>query len=87
MRNGKFQFSPSRRTYISKPNGKKRPLTIPSPKDKIGQETMRFLLLLIFAGEFSEDSHGWVTNRECHTALNQIKMQFNHDNWFIRKET
>lgn len=86
MRNGKFQFSPSRRIYTPKPNGKKRPLTIPSPKDKIVQEAMRFLLLLIFEGNFNEDSHGWVTNRGCHTALNQIKMQFNHDNWFIEGE-
>lgn len=83
MRNGVFQFSPSRRTYISRPDGKKRLLTIPSPKDKIIQEAMRFLLMLVFENDFSENSHGWVTGRGCHTALNQIKMQFVHDNWFI----
>lgn len=83
MRNGIFQFSPSRRIYISKPNEKKRPLTIPSSRDKIVQEAMRFLLMLIFEGDFSKNSHGWVTGRGCHTALNQIKMQFAHDNWFI----
>lgn len=83
MRNGIFQFSPSRRTYISRTDGKKRPLTIPSPRDKIVQEAMRFLLMLVFEGDFSENSHGWVTSRGCHTALNQIKMQFAQDNWFI----
>jgi retron-type reverse transcriptase len=83
MRNGIFQFSPSRRTYISRPDGKKRPLTIPSPKDKIVQEAMRFLLMLVFENDFSKNSHGWVTGRGCHTALNQIKMQFAQDNWFI----
>lgn len=83
MRNGIFQFSPSRRTYISRPDGKKRPLTIPSPRDKIVQEAMRFLLMLVFEGDFSENSHGWVTSRGCHTALNQIKIQFAQDNWFI----
>jgi hypothetical protein len=75
MRNGRFQFSPSRRTYISKPDGKERPLTIPSPKDKIVQEAMRFLLMLIFERNFSKDSHGWVTGRGCHTALNQVRLQ------------
>jgi group II intron reverse transcriptase/maturase len=84
MRNGIFQFSPSRRTYISKSTGKKRALTIPSPKDKIVQEAMRFLLMLIFEGDFSEDSHGWVTGRGCHTALNQIKLEFSQDNWYIK---
>lgn len=83
MRNGKFQFSPSKRTYISKPDGKRRPLTIPSPRDKIVQEAMRFLLVLVFENDFSENSHGWVTGRGCHTALNKIKLQFAHDNWFI----
>lgn len=83
MRNGIFQFSPSRRTYISKSDGKNRPLTIPSPRDKIVQEAMRFLLMLVFEGDFSKNSHGWVSGRGCHTALNQIKMEFAHDNWFI----
>jgi group II intron reverse transcriptase/maturase len=83
MRNGIFQFSPSRRTYISKTDGGERPLTIPSPRDKIVQEAMRFLLMLVFEGDFSKNSHGWVSGRGCHTALNQIKMEFAHDNWLI----
>lgn len=83
MRNGIFQFSPSRRTHISRPDGRKRSVTIPSPKDKIVQEAMRFLLMLVFESDFSKNSHGWVTGRGCHTALNQIKMEFAHDNWFI----
>jgi group II intron reverse transcriptase/maturase len=83
MRNGMFQFSPSRRIYISKPNKKKRPLTISSSRDKIVQEAMRFLLMLVFENSFSKNSHGWVSNRGCHTALNQIKLQFAQDNWFI----
>ena len=83
MRNGIFQFFPSKRTYIYRPDEKKRSLTIPSPKDKIVQEAMRFLLMLVFENDFSKNSHGWVTGRGCHIALNQIKMQFSQDNWFI----
>lgn len=83
MRNGIFQFSPSRRTHISRSDGRKRSLTIPSPKDKIVQEAMRFLLMLVFESDFSKNSHGGVTGRGCHTALNQIKMEFAQDNWFI----
>lgn len=83
MQNGIFQFSPSRRIYIPKSDGKKRPFTIPSPRDKIVQEAMRLLLMLVFEGDFSKNSHGGVSGRGCHTALNQIKMEFAHDNWFI----
>ena len=83
MRNGKFQFTPARRKYIPKPDGKERPLTMPSPRDKIIQEAMRFLLTLIFEGDFSKNSHGWVTGRGCHTAINQIKTEFSQDTWYI----
>ena len=83
MRNGIFQFSPSKRTFIFKSDGKKRLLTVISPKDRVVQEAMRFLLMLVFENDFSKNSHGWATGRGCHKALNQIKMQFARDNWFI----
>ena len=83
IRNGMFKFAPSRRKNISKSDGKNRPLTIPSPRDKIVHEGMRFLLALLFENDFSYNSHGWVTGRSCHTALNQIKMDFAQDNWYI----
>lgn len=86
MRNGIFQFSPFRKTYISKSDGRKKSLTIPSPRDKIVQEAMRFLLMLVFEGDFSKNSHGWFSGRGCHTALNKIKMDFTQDNWFIEGE-
>ena len=83
IRNGIFKFSPVRQTFISRTDGRKRSIIIPSPKDKIVQEAMRFLIALVFESDFSKNSYGWATGRNCHTALNQIKMQFSHDSWFI----
>ena len=83
FRNGSFRFRPSRRTYIPKGNGKLRPLSMPSPRDKIVQEGMRILLDAIFEKDFSKSSHGFQTNKGCHTALNQIRMEFSKVNWFI----
>jgi group II intron reverse transcriptase/maturase len=83
MRNGSFNFKPYRRTYIPKPNGKKRPLTIPSPKDKIVQEAMKFLLEMIYEPDFRECSHAFRPGRGCDTALNSIKVKFNASAWFI----
>jgi retron-type reverse transcriptase len=39
--------------------------------------------MLVFEGDFSKSSYGLVSGRGCHTALNQIKMEFAHDNWLI----
>lgn len=83
FRNGKFTFRPSRRSYIPKPNGKLRPLTIPSPRDKIVQEGMRILLECIFNEHFRESSHAFRPGRGCHTALNRIRLHFGKSNWFI----
>lgn len=84
FRNGLFKFKPSRRTYISKPNGKLRPFTMPSPKDKIVQEGMRFLLEIIFDREFLNCSHGFRPQKGCHTCLKDIRYKFSKCNWFIK---
>lgn len=80
---GRFQFKPARRVEIPKPKGGKRPLGIASPRDKIVQEAMRMILEAIFESGFSPNSHGFRPGHSCHTALNQVKMQFGHVNWFI----
>jgi len=84
FRNGKFTFRPTRRTYIFKPDRKRRPFTIPSLKDRIVQEGMRILLECIFNAHFRESSHAFRSKRGCHTALNQIRLHFGKSKWFIK---
>jgi retron-type reverse transcriptase len=76
IRNGKFQFKPARRTYIQKSNGKQRPLTMPSPRDKIIQEGMRYLLEIVFEPSFRDCSHGFRQGRGTHTAMPYIRYRF-----------
>lgn len=84
MRNGGYKFQVARRKYILKPNSDKlRPLNMPSSKDKIVLEGMRFLLDAIFEPSFKDSSYGWRPNRGCLTALNDIRMKCKGSSWYI----
>ncbi len=83
MKNEQFHFKPVRRVYISKKDGSKRPLGIPSFYDKLIQEISRSILEAIYEPKFSKSSHGFRPNRSCHTALKQVKREWTGIKWVI----
>jgi len=68
---------------IRRPYGKKRPLGIQVWSDKLLQEVLRLILDAYFDVRFSTHSHGFRSERGCHTALREIYYTWGGSVWFI----
>ena len=74
LRCGAYRAKPVKRAYIQKPDGRQRPLGVPTLEDKLVQRTTAQVLSSVYETDFLGFSYGFRPGRSQHNALDAVSV-------------
>jgi RNA-directed DNA polymerase len=84
LKEGSYQPAAVRREWIPKPGSReKRPLGIPTVRDRVVEKALQDTLQPIFEREFAEQSYGFRPGRSCKDALRRVEQLLKQEHRWV----
>jgi group II intron reverse transcriptase/maturase len=82
---GAYRAKPVKRAYIPKPDGRQRPIGMPTLEDKIVQRSAAAVLQAVYEADFKGFSYGFRPKRNAHQALDALAVGISERrvNWVL----
>lgn len=83
LMNNEYKAQPVKRVFIDKPDGRKRPLGIPTVKDRMVQMAVKLMIEPIFEADFKECSYGFRPKGNAKMALETVRKACNNKGYYV----